>query len=460
MNYVMPQNIKAEQTVLGCMMIDSDIVADVIEILSTDDFFKQTHQEMYSVMLWLNSNRLPVDMVSVADQLTKKNLFETIGGYDYLKSLCDMVPISNNAVYYAELVEEQSKRRKLIKVAQNTINAAYSNEDIVNTLDKAEKDVLSINASKKQDFYTAADVAVEAMNLLDARCKNKGKISGLPTGFSDLDYKLGGLQDSELIIIAARPSMGKTSLAENISTYVSCNKNLPTAFFSLEMSKETIMNRTFSALGMVDNAKMRLGMMDDTDWNNIAGALNIVSNGKLIIDDTPHIKANEIRSKCRRIKNKLGDLRLIVVDHLTEMWRPCKGDDTHEHEENVRAMKRLASEMKCPVVLLSQLNRGVEKRDNKRPILSDLKETGATEEVADVVMFIYRDDYYNPDTDKKNIAEIIIAKGRNTGIGTVELRWFGEYTKFAQLAKGTQSENNNRKPVETSQQRRKMPYDD
>jgi replicative DNA helicase len=462
MQYVTPQNAEAEQAVLGCMIMDNDKISDVADILEPDDFYRDQNKTIYSAIITLNSQRIPADMVEIADQLTKAGQFDAIGGYEYLQKMCSMVPTTENAVHYASLVQECSKRRKLIKVSQDSMDAAFGNNDINELLDKVEKDVLAINSEKGSAFRSAADIAVESMNMLEKRCNNKGKISGIPTGFTDLDFKLGGLQDGDLCIIAARPSMGKTALAEDIALHVSCFEELPTAFFSLEMSGASLVSRAFSSLGMVDNARMKLGYIEEGDWQNIADALAIISNGKLIIDDTSHIKVTEIRSKCRRIKNKLGSLRLIVVDHLTEMWRPCKRDDRLEHEDNVRALKRLAKEMNCPVILLQQLNRLCETRQDKRPMLSDLKETGASEEAADVVLFIYRDDYYKPDSEKKNIAEVNVAKGRNVGTGVVELRWFGEYTKFANLKKDDAHENKgyNRPAYRTGKQRRKMPDDE
>lgn len=426
---IQPQAIEAEQSVLGSMMLDNNIIIDVVEVLEKEDFYNLQHQIIFEAIYELYKKHQIVDIISVSEKLKESNLIE----FETVMSLVDMVITTTSAINHARIVKEKSQRRKLIKASKDIEDMAYNHDVIEAITEKAEKEILSINQPQNENIYRLSDILETVVYQLEQRSKNKGQISGLGTGFPSIDYKLGGLQNSDLIIIAARPGMGKTSLAVDIATNISGVKQIPTAFFSLEMSKEKIVNRILSGWGLIDNQKIKLGTIDDSDWEKIGKSLGVLSGSKLVIDDTSNIKAIEIKSRCRRIKNKMGGLGLIIVDHLTEMWRPHRGTDASEHEENVRSMKRLAKEMNCPVILLQQLNRGVEGRNDKRPQLSDLKETGAAEEVADVVMMIYRDDYYNADSPKKNIAEILIQKGRDVGTGTVELAWLGQYTKFANL---------------------------
>ncbi len=430
-----PQAVEAERSVLGSMLIDSSVILDVVEIVRADDFYNLQNREVFIAIIEMFNRHQPIDIITVSERLKEQNRLELVGGLEYIVALTDMAATSSSALPHARIIQEKSKRRKMIKASTEIMDMAYNHDEIENIVDKAEKEILSINQKESEGLYSLEQTLVSTIGQLEQRCKNRGQISGLSTGFAAIDYKLGGLQDSDLIIIAARPGMGKTSLAVDIATHVSCLKQIPTAMFSLEMSKEKITNRILSGWNMIDNQKLRLGTVDDSDWQKIGKSLAPLSESKLIIDDTPNIKATEIKARCRRIKNRMGGLGLVIVDHLTEMWRPRKGNDTSEHEENVRSMKRLAKELNCPVILLQQLNRGVEGRTDKRPMLSDLKETGAAEEVADVVMMIYRDDYYYPDSDKKNIAEILIQKGRDVGTGTVELVWLPQYTKFANLEK-------------------------
>lgn len=430
-----PQAVEAERSVLGSMLIDSGVIMDVAEIIGADDFYNLQNREVFIAVIEMYNRQQPIDIITVSERLKERKILELVGGLEYIVGLTDMAATSSSALPHARIIREKSQRRKMIKASTEIMEMAYNHEEIENIMDKAEKEILSINQKESEGLYSLEQTLVSTIGLLEQRCRNRGQISGLGTGFAAIDYKLGGLQDSDLVIIAARPGMGKTSLAVDMATHVSCVKQVPTAFFSLEMSKEKITNRILSAWNMIDNQKLRLGTVEDSDWEKIGKSLAPLSESRLIIDDTPNLKASEIKARCRRIKNRMGGLGLVIVDHLTEMWRPRKGNDTSEHEENVRCMKRLAKELNCPVILLQQLNRGVEGRADKHPMLSDLKETGAAEEVADVVMMIYRDDYYYPDSNKKNIAEILIQKGRDVGTGTVELAWLPQYTKFANLEK-------------------------
>jgi replicative DNA helicase len=434
LGYIPPQNLEAEKAVLGSMMIDDDIVIDVLDLLIPDDFYREDYKEIYTAISELSNKLEAIDYLSVSERLKTRGTAEQVGGLEVLVNMTNGIPTTANVIHYANIVLECSKRRKLIKTASGILKASYENNDVSDIIDNAEREILSVNDRQKNNFCMASEAVTITLNELEKRYKNKGKITGLITGFCDIDNMLGGLQNGDLVLIAARPAMGKTALAENIITFTSCIKKLPVAFFSMEMPKEAIINRMFSGWGRVENTKIKLGNISDEDWVKITRVSGEIYHGKLAIDDTPHMRSSEMRSKCRRIKNKLGDLRLIVVDHLTEMWRPNKSNrDSTEHEENVRSLKRLAREINCPVILLQQLNRDCEKRQDKRPMLSDLKETGASEEAADVAMFIYRDDYYNKDSTKKNIAEIIIAKNRGGATGTIELNWQGQYTKFASI---------------------------
>lgn len=431
---VPPQNIEAEKSILGSMMVDPECIIDILDAVEAGDFFREDHKEIFETIKELSINLQPVDVVSVSEKLKSRGSLDHVGGLERLVEMVNDVPTTANAVNYASIVLEKAKLRRLIKIANNIMGASFEDYNAAEIIDAAEKEILSINERTNSNYSTAAEAALSALEQIEERIRNKGKIMGISTGFADLDRRLGGLQNGDLVLIAARPSMGKTALAENILTYVTCIKQLPGIMFSMEMTKESIVNRIYSSWGRVDNSRIKDGTLTDQDMRNIALVYDRLTKSKLIIDDTPHIRASEMRSKCRRIKNKYGDLRLIVVDHLTEMWRPHKSNrDSVEYEENVRSMKHLGREMNCPVILLQQLSRKVEERPNKRPLLSDLKETGASEEVADVVMFIYRDSYYNPDSDKKNIAEIIVAKSRNGATGTVELNWQGQYTKFSNI---------------------------
>jgi replicative DNA helicase len=431
-----PQAIEAEQSVIGSLLIESQIYDDLSEIISSDDFYRAEHKEIYTAIEELQKRNSTTDIITVSDSLRCRGTLDKIGGLEYLTQIASNVPTTANAIYYAKIVHDKYLLRSLIKSSTSIIDTCYEqSQDIETIIQTAESQILQVNQNNKSDMSPVSEVLVSTLNEIEDRCKNKGQFNGLATGLVDLDFKLRGLKKGDLIILAARPSMGKTALAGNISDYVALTKNIPVAFFSLEMSKEKLMSRTLSGMAMIENTRIQLGTLDDDDFRKMANIYGVVGEGKLEIDDTPNQKITEIRSKCRRMKKKYGDLGLIIIDHLTELWRPMKGNDFAEYSENIRACKRLAVEMQCPLILLQQLNRGVEARSDKRPVLSDLRETGVAEEAADVVLMIYRDDYYNKDSNKKNIAEILIRKGRDIGTGTVELVWLPQYTKFVNLRK-------------------------
>jgi replicative DNA helicase len=432
-----PHNLEAEQAVLGCMLLDADVIPTVTEIIRSEDFYRQDHREICEAILDLSERAMPIDIITVSEQLQHRGTLDSVGGLDYLASISNAVPTTGNARHYAKIVEEKSLLRKLIKASSEISSMSYeASEDAVYVLDKAEKSIFDILQKRNtQGFSHIKDVLLETFNRLEELYNTKGYVTGIPTGFTDLDYKTSGLQNSDLILIAARPGMGKTAMALNIAQYAAVQKHVPVAIFNLEMSKDQLVNRMLCSEVMVDSQKMRTGKLEDEDWNKIAQALGPLSEAPIYIDDTPGVSVMDIRAKCRRLKLE-KNLGLIVIDYLQLMQGRGKTESRQQEVSEIsRSLKILAKELNIPVVTMSQLSRGPEARTDHRPMLSDLRESGAIEQDADIVMFLYRDDYYNPDTEKKNIAEVIIAKHRNGSTGTVELRWFGEYTKFANLKK-------------------------
>jgi replicative DNA helicase len=432
---VPPHNIEAEQAVLGCMLLDSDVIPTVTELIRSSDFYREDHREICEAIIDIVEKAGPVDIITVSEQLQQRGTLEQVGGMDYLASITSTVPTTANARHYAKIVEEKSLLRKLIKAAQNIAGMSYeASEEAEFVLDRAEKSIFDIIERRStQGFTHIKDVLLETFIRLEELYNSKSPVTGVPTGFADLDMKTAGLQNSDLILIAARPGMGKTAMALNIAQYAAVQKHVPVALFNLEMSKDQLVNRMLCSEVMVDSHKMRTGRLDDEDWNKIAKALGPLSEAPIYIDDTPGLTVMDIRAKCRRLKleKKLG---LVVIDYLQLMRGRGKVENRQQEVSEIsRSLKILAKELNVPVVTMSQLSRGPETRTDHRPMLSDLRESGAIEQDADIVMFIYRDDYYNPDSDKKNIAEIIIAKHRNGSTGTVYLKYFDKYTKFANL---------------------------
>ena len=427
---VPPQSVAAEQSVLGCLMLTKEIHDDIFAILGSVDFYRDDNKEIYEAIKQLASENKPVDVITVSEKLIERGTLETCGGLENLVKLVSDIPTVHAASYYAGIVREKAILRSYIRMASDIVTMCYEqSEETPDIIQKAESGILSVNTKTTQSqMHHIKDLVEDAIYKMDSRTMEKG----LQTGFIDLDKKFR-INDGDLVIIAGRPSMGKTAIALNIAEYVS--NALPVAIFSMEMKKEIIIDRLFASKALVDSSKLKQGKLDEGEMQDVISAASDLQGDHLWVDDATNISPSEIASKCRHIKKDEGKLGLVVVDHLTEMWRPKKGDDRAEHEENVRQMKRLARELSCPVILLQQLNRGVEARSDKRPVLSDLKETGASEEVADVVILLYRDEYYNPETAKKGIAEVIVAKGRDFGTGTVELAWIPQYMKFANLAK-------------------------
>ena len=431
-----PHDIEAEQAVIGSMLTDSDAVMAAVEKLREDSFYREDNKLIFEAIVNLYNRSEPVDLVTVKDELSSMGNFEKVGGFEYLASLPDKVPTTANVQKYIKIVEEKSILRRLIKTANEIIELGYSpTEDVEDIMEGAEKKIFDIMQSKNTKSYTPIkDVLVESFTNLEKLYNQKQHVTGVPTQFYDLDDKTAGLHGSELILVAARPAMGKTAFALNIATNAALRANVPVAIFSLEMSKDQLVNRMLCSEAMVDSNKVRTGKLDEEDWTKLAEAIGPLSEAGVYIDDTPGISVMEIRTKCRKLKME-KNIGLVVIDYLQLISGSNKRNGSREQEisEISRSLKVLAKELNVPVIALSQLSRAVEQRDDHRPMLSDLRESGAIEQDADIVMFLYRDDYYNKDTDKKGIAEIIIAKQRNGPIGTVELVWLPDYTKFANM---------------------------
>lgn len=432
-----PQNIEAEQSVIGSMLLDKEVIPTVTEILKSEDFYRDDHKEIFEAVIDLFDKAKPVDIITVAEQLKLRSTLDSIGGLEYLTNIATNVPTTANVKHYAKIVEEKAILRRLIKTSSDIVNMGFeASEEVGYILDRAEKGIFDILQKRNtQGFAPIKDVLVDAFNRLEELYNNKGYITGIPTGFADLDFKTSGLQNSDLLLIAARPAMGKTAFALNIAQHAAIHGGVPVAVFSLEMSKEQLVNRMLCSEAMVDSQKMRTGKLEDSDWQKIARALGPLSEAPIYIDDTPGISITEIRAKCRRLKLE-KNLGLVVIDYLQLMQGKGKIESRQQEVSEIsRSLKILAKEINVPVITLSQLSRAPEMRTDHKPILSDLRESGAIEQDADIVMFLYRDDYYNPDTEKKNIAEVIIAKHRSGSTGSVELLWLGQYTKFANLEK-------------------------
>ena len=443
---VPPQNIEAEQAVLGAMLIDKEAIAKATEVLSADDFYREAHRVIFSAMLELYNKNEAVDMVTVTEILKRDNKLEDIGGIAYITSLANVVLTAANVKYHADIVAEKSVLRQLVRVSTEIAAMGYeANEDVGTLLDTAESRILEIsNRKKKTDFTAINDVLMDSVQSIESLLQNKGGLTGLPAGFADLDKLTSGLHPSDFIILAARPSMGKTALALNIVQNVALRAHKviggeprSVAFFSLEMSKEQLVNRMLCAEAGIDSQRLRVGEMHDEDWTHLWDACDTMSRAKVYIDDTAGITAMDMRSRARRLKAEHG-LDLIVVDYLQLMQgsgkRNNSGDRQQEVSEISRSLKALARELDVPVLALSQLSRSVESRQVKRPMLSDLRESGSLEQDADIVAFLYREDYYNPETENKH-TELIIAKHRNGPVDTVNLFFQKQFTKFVGFTK-------------------------
>ena len=423
---VPPHDLEAEQAIIGSMLTDRDAVISAIEILKEEDFYREDNKAIYTAILNLYNRAEPIDIITVKSELESMGKFEQVGGLEYLAELPEKVPTTANAMKYIKIVEEKSTLRRLIKTANEIIELGYSpTEDVEDIMEGAEKKIFNIMQEKNQKGYAPIkDVLVESFTKLEELYNRKQHITGVPSGFTELDYRTAGFHGSELILIAARPAMGKTAFALNIATNAAVKANVPVAVFSLEMSKEQLVNRILCSESMVDSNKVRTGKLEEDDWTKLAGAIGPLSEAEIFIDDTPGINITEIRAKCRKLKLE-KNIGMVVIDYLQLIQGSNKRGGSREQEisEISRSLKILAKELDVPVIALSQLSRAAEQRPDHRPMLSDLRESGAIEQDADIVMFLYRDDYYNQDSDKKDIAEIIIAKHRGGSTGTVELLW-------------------------------------
>ena len=436
---VMPHSIEAEQSVVGAMLMDKDAITAASEMISGSDFYQSAYGVIFDSMVELFNEGKPVDLITLQERLREKEVPAEIASLEFVRDLVTAVPTSANIKYYAQIVADKSMMRRLIKLNEEIENVCYAGkEPLEAVLEKTEKSVFELLQRRNTgDYVPIRQVVLNALERIEKASKNKGTVTGIPTGFIDLDYKLSGLQPSDLILVAARPSMGKTAFVLNIAQYVAFKKKKSVAIFSLEMSKEQLVTRLFSLESQVDAQALRTGNMKDSDWEKLIEGAGIIGQSQLIIDDTPGISVSELRSKCRKYKLE-NDLDLIIIDYLQLMTGSIgRSSESRQQEisEISRSLKGLARELNVPVIALSQLSRAVEGRPDKRPMLSDLRESGAIEQDADVVMFIYRDEYYNKDSEYKKQAEIIIAKQRNGPVGTVHLAWLGEYTKFANLSR-------------------------
>lgn len=435
---VLPHSIEAEQSVIGSMLMDKEAITIASEQISGEDFYGKQYGILFDAMVELNDEAKPVDLVTLQERLREKGVPPEIYSLEYIRDVMAAVPTSANIKHYANIVAEKAVLRKLIRVNEEIANNCYAQKDpLESILEASEKSIFDIIQKRNSgDFVPIRQVVMNAMNLIEEASKNKGAVTGIATGFLDLDYKTAGMQPSDLILIAARPSMGKTAFVLNIAQHVAFRDNKCVAIFSLEMSKEQLVNRLLALESKVNSQSIRTGNMKDDEWERLIEGADVIGRSGLLIDDTPGISIGELRSKCRKFKLEY-DLQMIIIDYLQLMTGSGKGNESRQQEisEISRSLKALARELHVPVIALSQLSRAVEQRPDHRPMLSDLRESGAIEQDADVVMFIYRDEYYNNDTELRNVAEIIIAKQRNGAIGTIKLAWLPEYTQFANLAK-------------------------
>ncbi len=436
---IMPHNVEAERSVIGSMLMDRDAIMIASEILTGDDFYHRQYGIIFETMAEMYGQDEPVDLVTLQNRLRSKDVPEEISSMEFARELFDDVSTSANVKYYANIVAEKATLRKLIKINEEVNNLCYGGaEPLEEILDQTEKKVFDLVQRRNTgEFVPIRQVVLTAIQRIEAASRTKGNVTGLATGFKDLDYQTSGFQQSDLILIAARPSMGKTAFALNIAQYMAFRRNETVAIFSLEMSKEQLVNRMLSMESGVDAQKLRNGNLTDSEWERLVEGAEGVAGSNLIIDDTPGITLAELRSKCRKYKleHKLG---IVMIDYLQLMSGSGKRTDSRQQEisDISRGLKSLARELNVPVVALSQLSRAVEQRPDHRPMLSDLRESGAIEQDADVVMFLYRDAYYNKDSDMKNLAEIIVAKQRNGPIGTINLLWMPEYTTFKNFKPG------------------------
>ncbi|MGP4081310.1 replicative DNA helicase [Pseudalkalibacillus sp. R45] len=431
-----PHNIEAEQAVLGAVFLEPEALTTATELLMPEDFYRAGHQRIFSVMVDLSEKGEPIDLVTVTSELQDRKLLEEVGGVSYLSDLANSVPTAANIEYYGQIVEEKSLLRRLIRTATDIAANGYSREDEVEQiLNEAEKNILAVAQRKNTGvFKSIKDVLVQAYDNIEMLQNKKGDITGIPTGFVELDRITAGFQRNDLIIVAARPSVGKTAFALNIAQNVATKTDENIAIFSLEMGAEQLVMRMLCAEGNIDAQRLRTGDLQSEDWQKLTMAMGSLSNAGIYIDDTPGVRVSDIRAKCRRLKQEKG-LGMILIDYMQLILGSGKSGENRQQEvsEISRSLKGLARELEVPVISLSQLSRGVESRQDKRPMMSDIRESGSIEQDADIIAFLYRDDYYDKESENKDIIEIIIAKQRNGPVGTVELAFVKEYNKFVNL---------------------------
>lgn len=448
-----PQNIDAEQSVLGALLLQPESIYRVIEILNAQDFYRDGHRLIYETILRLNESGKQVDLITVTEELRRQGNLDKVGGAAYVASLSGFVPTAANIEHYARIVSEKAMLRQLIEVATRIAGMGYEGrEDAERIIEEAERMIMELGGRKSSDIFSSIkDILLVIFERLEERAKKKGPVSGVPTEFVDLDRICSGLQPSDLIILAARPSMGKTTLGLNIAQQAALKHKIPVAVFSLEMSKEQLAQRMLCSEAMVDQHKLRTGSLDEEDWARLTEVAENLSSAPIYIDDTAGLSVREMRAKLKRLQGEKG-LGLVVVDYLQLMRSTRRVENRQQEIADIsRSLKGLAKELNVPVLALAQLSRAVEQRQDRRPVMSDLRESGSLEQDADVVMFIYRDEYYNVDSEKKGIAEIIIAKQRNGPVGKVELGFLKEYTRFVNLAKDLEESS---MPLSKQQQQR------
>ncbi|WP_438433633.1 replicative DNA helicase [Gorillibacterium sp. sgz500922] len=436
-----PQNLEAEQAVLGAILLDGESLVTAMERLSGDDFYRTGHRYIFEAMISLADGDEPVDLVTLTAKLQARAQLEEVGGVTYLSELANAVPTAANIDYYAQIVEEKSMLRRLIRAATQIVTNGYASEDdIGGLLSEAEARILEIsNRRGGNGFISIRDVLMEVFEKVEFLSQNKGGTTGIASGFRDLDKMTSGFQRSDLIIVAARPSVGKTAFALNIAQNVGVREKETVAIFSLEMGASQLVQRMICAEANVDATRLRTGFLEPDDWEKMTMAIGSLSEANIYIDDSPSVTVSDIRAKCRRLKKERG-LGMILIDYLQLIHGRSKNGENRQQEvsEISRTLKQIARELEVPVIALSQLSRGVEQRQDKRPMMSDLRESGSIEQDADIVAFLYRDDYYNQESEKKNIIEIIIAKQRNGPVGTVELAFLKNYNKFVSLDRSQQ----------------------
>ena len=444
-NQVPPQDIEAEQAVLGAVFLDADAIIDAMEVIAPEDFYRRSHQIIFQAMIQLNDRSESIDLITLKAEIEKSNSLEDVGGLTYLTELSQASPSAASIAYYAKIVDDKATLRNLIQTASRIVTKGFEqDEDVQSIIDQAEKSILEVSEKRNSNgFQSIAEVLNRTIETIDQLAQNNEEITGLPTGYAALDKMTAGLQKEELIILAARPAVGKTAFALNIAQNVGTKTDRSVAIFSLEMGAESLVNRMLCAEGSIEASHLRTGQLSEEEWRNLIVAMGSLSNANIYIDDTPGIKISEIRARCRKLAQEKGNLGLILIDYLQLIEGTGRENRQQEVSEISRQLKKLAKELKVPVIALSQLSRGVEQRQDKRPVLSDIRESGSIEQDADIVAFLYRDDYYRSEGDdddepeeqqNNNVIEVIIEKNRSGARGTVELLFIKEYNKFSSLS--------------------------